>query len=177
MSKRVAKRSVPGADYTRDEATALAAEIVASQITRERLVAERDAAMETAAKPYRTQIDQADAQISDGLARLEAWATAHKADFGDAESIVLPGGNRVGWRLGQWAAKTAKGWTWDKVIAAIEALPKGWRDAYLRIKTEPNKAAMIADREKTDFSVLGVEFVQDRRFYLEPHREEGGRIA
>lgn len=177
MSKRIAKKATPGADYSRDEATALAAEMVASQIQRERLVAERDAAIEAAAKPYRPQIDRIDAEIKDGMARLEAWATANKADFGDARSLVLPGGNRIGWRLGNWAAKTMKGWTWEKVGAHLLTLPKGWRDAYLRQKVEVAKDAIIADREKVDWSQLGVSFAQGETFYLEPHREEGGRIG
>lgn len=176
-TKRIVKKAVPGADYGRDEAAALAAAIVASQIQRERLVAERDAAIETAARPYRATLDQIDAELKDGLARLEAWATAHPEEFRDAESTVLPGGHRVGWRLGNWAAKTVRGWTWDRVREEIEALSKGWRDQFLRVKTEINKEAIVAARETVDWSGLGVTFEQARRFYLEPHREEGGRIA
>lgn len=176
-NKRITKKTAPGADYTLDDATALAAEIAAAQIQRERIVAERDAAKEAAAQPYRKEIDKIDADLKDGLARMEAWASANKAEFGEARSLVLPGGIRVGWRLGNWAAKTRKGWTWDKVREAIEALPKGWRDAYLRIKVDVAKDAMIADREKVDWAPLGVTFEQGETFYLEPNREEGGRIA
>jgi phage host-nuclease inhibitor protein Gam len=177
MTKRVKKKSVPGADYTRDEATEVAIRIAAVQIERERLVAERDAAKEAAAKPYREVIEDLDAVIESGMARLEAWARANKADFGEARSLVLPGGNRVGWRLGNWTAKTRKGWTWEKVREAIEGLSKGWRDAYLRIKVDVAKDAIIADREKVDWAPLGVTFAQGETFYLEPQREEGGRIA
>jgi phage host-nuclease inhibitor protein Gam len=172
MSKRVSKKTVPGADYTRDEATVLAASVVASQIQRERMVAERDAAIESAARPYRPAIDQADAEIKDGLARLEAWATAHPEEFGNAESTVLPGGHRVGWRLGNWSAKTLKGWTWDKVKEALQALPKNWRDSYLRTKTEVNREAILSARETVEWAALGVSFAQERRFYLDPHREK-----
>lgn len=177
MSKqRVKKQATPGADYDRNAATALAARIVESQIQRERLVSERDAAIERAAGPYRPEIDRIDAEIEDGLARLEAWAIANREEFGDAKSLALAGGHRVGWRLGQWTAKPGRGWNWKKIQAGIEALSKGWRDAYLRTKTTVNKAAIIADREKVDWSVLGVSFAQGETFYLEPHREEGGRI-
>lgn len=176
-TKRVTKKAIPGADYDRDEATALASRIVASQIQRERLVAERDAAIEAAARAYRAAVDECDAEIKDGLARLEAWATAHPDEFGAGESTVLPGGHRVGWRLGNWAAKTRKGWTWDRVREEIEALSRGWRDQFLRVKTELNKEAIVSARDSVDWSGLGVTFEQTRRFYLEPHREEGGRIA
>jgi len=170
MSKRIKKKAVPGADYTRDDATALAAAIVASQIQRERLVAERDEAMETAAKPYRPQIDQIDAELKDGLARLEAWATAHRAEFGEAKSLVLPGGNRVGWRLGNWSAKAMKGHTWKTITEALRALPPKWK-AYTREKVTINKTKIVADREIYDWSSIGVDFTQGENFYLEPHRE------
>jgi phage host-nuclease inhibitor protein Gam len=173
----VKKKAVPGADYTRDEAAALAAAVVASQIQRERLVADRDAAKEAAAVPFREPIDKADAEIADGLARLEAWAAAHKAEFGDARSLVLPGGNRVGWRLGNWSAKTIKGWTWDKVRDALAAMSKGWREQFLRVKVEVNKEAIVAARNVAQWEEIGVRFEQAETFYLEPHREEGGRIA
>lgn len=176
MSKRIAKKATPGADYSRDEATALAAEMVASQIQRERLVAERDAAIEAAAKPYRPQIDRIDAEIKDGMARLEAWATANKADFGDARSLTLPGGNRVGWRLGNWSAKAMKGYTWERIATELSSLPAKWR-AYLRVKTEVDKAKILADRDAYDWRAVGIEFIQGETFYLEPHREEGGRIG
>jgi len=175
MSKRLTKKTVPGADYDRDEATALAARIVASQIQRERLVAERDEAMESAARPYRAQLDEIEADLKDGLARLEAWATANPAEFGDARSTVLPGGTRVGWRLGNWAAKAMKGFTWDRVRTELEALPPKWR-AYLRTKVEVDKAKILADREAYDWRAIGVEFVQGESFFLEPMREEGGRL-
>lgn len=175
-NKRVSKKAVPGADYTRDEATALAASIVAAQVQRERLVAERDAAIEVAARPYREQIDRADLEISGGLQRLEAWASANKADFGDARSVTLPGGHRVGWRLGNWAAKAMKGYTWERIQAELAALPAKWR-AYLRTKVEVDKAKILADRDAYDWRAVGIEFVQGETFYLEPHREEGGRIA
>lgn len=171
-TKRMTKKAVPGADYGRDEATALAARIVASQIQREHLVAERDAAMEAAAQPYRAEIDGIDAELKDGLARLEAWATANPEEFGEAESTVLPGGHRVGWRLGNWAAKTMKGWTWEKVKAGLEELPKSWRDRFLRTKTEVDKAAIVTARNVCEWEELGVTFEQARRFYLEPGREE-----
>lgn len=176
MTKRMTKKATPGADYTRDEAAALAARVVATQIQRERLVAERDEAMEAAATPYRSLIDQADAELRDGLARLEAWASTHREEFGDARSTVLPGGNRVGWRLGNWAAKTMKGYTWDRVKAELEGLGGKWR-AYLRTKTEVDKAKLLADRDAYDWRAVGVEFAQGETFYIEAHREEGGRLA
>lgn len=172
MSKRIAKKTAPGADYGRAEATALAARIVAAQIERETLVATRDAAMTHAAQPYRADIDAIDAELADGLARLEAWATAHPEEFGDAGSTILAGGHRVGWRLGQWTAKTLRGWTWAKIVEHLQSLPKGWRDAYLRIKTEPDKAAIIRDRDKVQWDEMGIQFEQARRFYLEPGRED-----
>jgi len=172
MSKRITKKPVPGANYDKNAATALAASIVASQIRREKLIAQRDEAMNYAAANFRPLIDQADAEINDGLLRLEAWAKANAAEFGNAESMTLAGGHRVGWRMGNWVAKPMKGWTWKKIKAALEETPKPWRDLFLRVKTTVNKAGLVAARETHELSSLGVRFDQVRRFYLEPHRED-----
>ncbi len=170
--KRITKKIVPaGADYTRSDAEALAVQLVELQLRRETLVAERDAAVLEAARPFAPEIDQIDGEIKVGLDRLEAWADANPEEFGKAESTTLSG-HRVGWRLGNHTAKTLSKWTWDKVVAKLSELPAGWRKRYLRIKTEVNKEALVADRRaKRVLASIGVRIVQERRFYLEPARE------
>lgn len=172
MSNRITKKIAPaGADYTRTDAEALATRLVEIQLRRETLVAERDAAALEVTRPYAPQIDQLDSEIKAGLDILETWAEHHSEEFGKAESVTLSG-HRVGWRLGNFAARTLPKWTWEKVVARLQELPKSWRDNYLRIKTEPNKEAMIADRAQAEaLASIGVRIVQERRFYLEPARE------
>lgn len=170
MSKRI-KITKPGADYTRAQAEAVANSLAAAQIEREKLVAERDAAALAVVEPYAPKIDAIDAEILTGLDLLNTWADHHLEEFGKAESITLAG-HRVGWRLGNYAAKTLPKMTWEKVVALIQSKRKTTRERYLRTKIEANKEAMIADRKAARFlAKLGVQIVQGRSFYFEPARE------
>lgn len=57
-------------------------------------------------------------------------------------------------------------------LAAIKERSRGWRERYIRISEEPNKEAMIQDRQQAEkLAEIGVRIVQERRFYLEPARE------
>lgn len=172
MSKRITKKLAPaGADYTRTDAEALASRIVELQCRREQLVAERDAAILEVSRPYAPQIDQVDGEIKVGLDILSTWAESHPEEFGKAESTLLAG-HRVGFRLGNFSARTMPRWTWAKVLAAIKERSRGWRERYIRISEEPNKEAMIQDRQQAEkLAEIGVRIVQERRFYLEPARE------
>jgi phage host-nuclease inhibitor protein Gam len=171
-TKRITKKITPaGAEYTRTDAEALANRLVEIQLRREKLVADRDSALLEVARPYAPQIDQLDAEIKSGLDILETWAAHHAEEFGKAESTVLSG-HRVGWRLGNHAAKTLPKWTWQKVLDKIAEMPRDWRERYIRTKTEVNKETLVADREHGDaLAQIGVQIVQERRFYLEPARE------
>ncbi len=171
-TKRITKKLTPaGADYSRADAEALANRLVEIQLRRETLVAERDAAVLEVSRPYAPQIDSLDGELKAGLDILETWSDHHLEEFGKAESITLAG-HRVGWRLGNHAARTLPKWTWEKVLAKLREMPKGWRDSYLRVKEEVNKEALVADRAHAeDLAQIGVRIVQERRFYLEPARE------
>jgi phage host-nuclease inhibitor protein Gam len=173
MSNRIVKQPVrpAGTDYTRQQAERLAADMATTQTEIESLVAARDAAQLAAAEPYAPAIDLLRANLDAGLAALEAWSENNLAEFARAESVTLAG-HRVGWRLGNYAAKLNAKWTWAKVLAALEAAPDEFRARWLRIKTDPNKEAMIEDRAKVaDLASIGVVIVQERRFYFDPARE------
>jgi phage host-nuclease inhibitor protein Gam len=172
-TQRLTKSIRPaGAGYTRAQVEALATTLVAAQCEREALVAERDAAMLAAGAPYAPRLDRLDRELKTGLAILEAWAEANLAEFGKGESVTLAG-HRVGWRLGNFAAKLRSKWTWAKVVEALQEGPRLVRERWLRTKVEPNKEAMIQDRETApaELAQYGVEIVQERRFYLDPSRE------
>jgi phage host-nuclease inhibitor protein Gam len=180
MTNRISKPSAtteprPGSDYTRTQAEDLAKLIVIKQLSRENLIAERDAEIEAVKDRYQTEIDAYGENIQDGLDLLEAWADANLDQFARSESVVLAG-HRCGWRLGNHAAKLInRKWTWKKVTEAIQGESKKWRDKFLRQRIDANKDAMIDARDdKAAIAFLkehGVRVVQERRFYLDPDRE------
>lgn len=176
MKKRLIKTAPtvpPGAELTRHQAAELARELVRLQTEQEKAIAERDAAILEASAPWATRLDTLARDVEHAFDRLENWANSHLEEFGKAESVLLDG-HRVGWRLGNWAAKTAATKiTWKKVQEAIEELPAKWRALFLREKVEVNKEALIAarDTETELLKSIGVKVVQERRFYVDPNRE------
>lgn len=161
-----------------------------ASIEREQLIAQRDLKMQEAAEPFLALIGVHDATIEQGMKALQSWAVLHKDRFTEAQSVVVGGQFRVGWRLGNWATKLKSKVTWENVVAGLQALVRHGQsasasglaklrgaaaDSYLRTKVEPNKDAMLTDREKAGaaelLADLGVSFHQEKRFYLAPSRE------
>lgn len=78
----------------------------------------------------------------------------------------------VGFRTGTPKLKTLKGFTWASVLTLLKkTLPD-----YVRSKEEPNKEALLADREKPEIKVMlpevGVEVDQDETFFIDLKKEE-----
>jgi len=78
----------------------------------------------------------------------------------------------VGFRTGTPKLKPAKGFTWASVLTLLKkVLPD-----YVRTKEEPNKEALLADREKPEVKLLmpevGVEVDQDEAFFIDLKKEE-----
>lgn len=156
---------------TKAEAEALAGQIVAIQLEREKKIAQRDAKIEAVSAAYNSAIAEAEVKITEQMAALKAWASANKAEFGPDKSISLAG-HRVGWRLGNWKAGTLPRFTWPKVILAIKEAGRAWSDVLIRTKEEVDKEAAIARRQEPDYlAKVGIRITQDETFYLSPGRD------
>ena len=191
-SKRT-KKTAALVPQTRDELRGLIARIITAQTTREKAVAERDAAIAAATAQIETEhgynatIEQADQDAARCLELVEMWAVANKADFGDARSIVEANA-RFGWRLGNWSLNTGR-----KGAAIVEFLQRiiergikpgatqrqqaraALAARYVRFKVTLDKEAAISDRENKKAATLlrhaGAAFEQEEKFYLDPERE------
>lgn len=172
--KRQSAEAKIGAGYDRHDAARMADRVAHLQLLAERMTAERDEMVLRASEPYAREIDRIEGEIAQGLKILEAWAEANQEEFAKADSAEIGTGHRVGWRWGQWQARTRKGWTWDRVTEELAALPAALRARFLVVKTEPNRKALIEAREESIVHESGVEVVKQRRFYLEPNRAEAG---
>lgn len=110
------------------------------------------------------------AEINAVSERLRVWAEANMAEFGDKKTLELTHG-KMGWRLGNPTLKPLRGYTWASVVDALrDVAPE-----YVRKREEPNKEAILSDREKIGVDklrLLGVRMVQDEPFYVEPNIEE-----
>lgn len=164
---------------TLTEAETLTRAIVQNRIEREELVARRDQMIEEITRGQSEKISKLDNLCKSSLVSLKTWAQANRREFGTDRSLMLAG-HRVGWRLGNHRTATKKGFTWAKVLVAIKDLG-GEALAWLRIKEEVDKEAMIASRSSQPelLAKIGVLIVQDETFGITPNREgqEGPAIT
>lgn len=107
----------------------------------------------------------------EAFAKLEHYAITNPELFSKKKSLELSHGT-IGYRTGTPKLKTFRGFTW----AAVTSLIKEVAPQYLRTKEEPNKDAIIADRDKDGMKEImdkmRVNVVQDETFYVQPKKEE-----
>lgn len=165
------KKLVAAVPRTTEEMEALVQSTVTAQLQREKLVAERDEIIQRTAGTHNTQIAELDTALARNLELLEAWAEAHRDAFGRDKSIAVHG-HRLGWKLGNWKTETLKKWKWAEVLEALKEAGKK-AERFIRTKEEPDKQAMIAEREEAAdlLRSCGVAVVQEETFFLAPDRE------
>lgn len=121
---------------------------------------------------YSEDIQKHEATMSKNFEALQDYAQSNEKElFKDSRSVDLVHGS-IGFRTGKHQLKTLKGFTWDAVINLMKAKAK----TYLRIKTEVDKAKLIADRDDKKIAklmpLIGVEVIQEESFYVETKAEE-----
>jgi phage host-nuclease inhibitor protein Gam len=159
---------------TRAQLEALAAEVAGLKLEEVRLAAELDARIRLAREQLEPRLAEVRAAITAQTAAAREWAEANRAAFQGRRSLELPEAF-LGWRAGQPALKPLEGCAWEDVVARLKILP-AMRD-YLRVREEPNKLRLLADRValgEDGLSALGLRVVQDDSFFLEPRLEATG---
>ena len=162
---------------TREQAVEMARECALIKINERLLTAKMDEQITAIRAQYQDSLSEAKQMKDEKLTMLEAWAEAHPEEFGKAKSLNLIHAT-IGWRTGQPQVKTAKGWTWDRVLEKLESAIT-WA-GFIRIKKEVDKAAIIAARDQLldgDLKAMGVKIVQEEPFFLEPKTEESAKAA
>lgn len=155
---------------TRQDMERAVGEYAAAANRRDSLAAELENALTAVRAKFEGRIDACvQAMEAQGIA-LRDWAERNPGEFGKLKSIATVHGT-IGWRIGQPQLKPALKWTWDRVKERLETLGKEVRERYLRVKTEINKEALLADRESVDLSAFGVRVIQEEVFFVEPKRE------
>jgi phage host-nuclease inhibitor protein Gam len=119
---------------------------------------------------YAPRIDATGARLELETEALRAYADAHGELFAVKKSTDYTHGT-IGYRTGTPKLKPLKGWTWDRVLEKVRQCAR----AYLRVKEEVNKEALLADRETLGadrLKALGVAVAQDETFFVTPKLEE-----
>jgi phage host-nuclease inhibitor protein Gam len=170
--KQEAVRIIAVALTTKEDAACVVRETVTLQLDMEAAIVARDKAVKDIAELHNKGIDAKGAEITEKMAQLQQWATAHPEEFPKGLRSLKIDGHSLGWELGNYATTTLKGWTWKKVVEALSKTRKRIREKYLRVVTQPNKEAMIADRRRAKLlASFGVEIVQGETFFLSPNRQ------
>lgn len=150
---------------------ALAAEVAALKLEEVRLTAELDARLRLAREQVEPDLQRVRADIAAKTAAVRAWAEAHPEAFAGRRSLELPEA-LLGWRASPPALRPAAGWTWERITASLKEHPD-WH-AYLRVREEPNKVRLLADRVALGEAALarvGLCVAQEECFFIEPRLE------
>ncbi len=169
MTTRLKLKTI--APRTREEMETLVGEITSLKNLERSTTAKMDAALKAVKDHHQEALTQITDRLSALLPRALAWAEAHPDEFGKAKSLEMLHGI-IGWRTNNPSLRTLAGWTWDRVLEKLKAL--GWL-TYIRAREEPNKQALLADRETLgpdELRKLGLRVMQDDEFFVEPKLTE-----
>lgn len=103
---------------------------------------------------------------------MQAFATENRMELFSKKKSMDTVHGTIGFRLGTPKLKNLKGFTW----ASVTNLLKEFLPGYVRVKEEPDKDKLLADRESEEvfplFEKVGVAVVQEETFFVEPKKEE-----
>jgi phage host-nuclease inhibitor protein Gam len=149
---------------TREEAEAVVREITVLKLAEQELKSEMDAEITAIKESYEARLCAVANTITPLVLEIEAWATAHQADFGERKSLELLHG-KIGWRITPPALKPLRGQTWASVLELLRA--RG-RTEFIRTTETVNKDALLAARETENLKQYGCRHVQEEEFFVEP---------
>ncbi|ACB76666.1 host-nuclease inhibitor Gam family protein [Opitutus terrae] len=162
---------------TRAEAERVLGDIAASTAALNAAKAKLDQRLTSIRQEHEGTIDQLAKRIEALSGLLQQWAEASPEEFGGKKSIDFIHGT-LGFRTGMPKLKTLAGWTWDKVLGALDAA-----NHFVRIKREVDKEGVLmaygrGELDDAELRGAGMRVVQDESFFVEPKLEEqSGKIV
>ncbi|MDD2763452.1 MAG: host-nuclease inhibitor Gam family protein [Opitutaceae bacterium] len=159
---------------SRDEFTAAVDAAARITVDLRKLEAVRDARIQAVQAEYSDPVEAMQALLTVLVAQAEKFAEEHQCELmlGKARSAETALA-RYGFRTGMPQLKLLAKWTWEEVVECLDS--RGLSADFIRVKREPDKAAMIAALttkgilgESTEPALVGVRLVQAETFYIEP---------
>lgn len=167
---REAKKIVSGSNITAQEAEEILAQYAAADAELEKRNATMDLEITRIRQKYQDKIAQLLEQKALAFEKLQAYAQDNRDVFGNKKSLSMTHG-AIGFRTGNPALKTLKGFTWNSVLTLIKKIAPD----YVRNKEEVDKETLLASRDKSEvkalMSEIGVQVVQEESFFVEPKKE------
>lgn len=163
---------------TRAEAEEAISTVAALTNKRRIVAAQMDKRLLAIKEEYEAELGHLDKEIAAGSDSLRAWAEANPQEFPKGRKSIEFLAGTLGFRTGTpKLALLSRAWTWDKVLAAIEA----FSFQFIRNTPAVDKEAILAfaaaeaDKARLEAKVLrpiGLKIVQDESFYVEPKLTE-----
>ena len=173
MSKHRIKAKPPvPAIVSREEMESLVGDIARLKTFQQQTTALMDQRITEIRAGYESQLTDAEETIGSAMEAARVWAEANPEAFGKLKSLELLHGV-VGWRTATPSLKPISGWTWDRVLEKLRSVTA--YSGFVRVKTEVDKQAILAQREHLldgDLRAMGVRVVQEDTFFVEPKLTE-----
>jgi phage host-nuclease inhibitor protein Gam len=168
-TKRVKK--VIYENMSREQAEEAFAQYAKSDAQIQQITAKMDAQITKIREKHQEELAKLSEICEECVDKLQAYATENKDEFVSKKSMEMVHGV-IGFRKATPSLKTGKGFTW----ASVTNLIKEFLPAYIRTKEEPNKEALLADREDPAVSAMfdkcGIYVEQAETFFVECKKEE-----
>jgi phage host-nuclease inhibitor protein Gam len=151
---------------------------VEQQMEKERLEIERDKEI----LAIREKFDAGDEEtsglkfigeaIQTNLAMIEEYARANRAELLAETNKSETSFAIFGFRIGNPAlALLSEKWTWDKVVAAIKEKFGKKAPQFIRVKEEPDKAALKNHLDDAGRKSIGTVLERKETFFVDPKRD------
>lgn len=136
------------------------------------ITAEMDAKFTKIRQQHQEELSELTTAKEEQFAVMEAFAMENREEhFSKRKSMDMVHGT-LGFRTSNPSLKTLRGFTW----ASVTELLKEFLPDYIRTKIEPDKEALLADRDSeqiaSQFKRCGIVVNQGETFFVEPKKEE-----
>lgn len=169
-SRTKSKTVVP--PLNQSEADRVLAQYATAHAKREQTNAQMDERITKIREEYAADLEEYTERVNENFQKLQMYYEVKPELFQKRKSVETAHG-LIGFRTGTPKLKTLKGYTWAvvlKLLKAKEAL------SYIRVKEEPAKDILLAEREKPEtiglMTEVGIEVVQEDTFYIDLKKEE-----
>lgn len=160
----------------RDELAAVVILAAQATIDRDRLALERDEAVAAIQEDFNLRLEALEGRIERDVARMRAWATRHREEFGEARHITVAG-HELAWRKSPGAVAYLPGWkAGDALEAVLNAEDEAVAGTYTKVSASLDKNAVLrAWREgpgqRELLLSMGIEVVEPEEFKFIPNRD------
>lgn len=168
MSKSRQAKKIITEDLSLEDAESVFAEFALADAKIQKITAEMDSKIIKIRESYDSQLTDLKITKDESFEKLQHYAQANPELFSKKKSLEMTQGV-IGFRTTPESVGKLKGFTWDAVTNMLkEFLPN-----YIRVKEEPNKEAILKDKEeiKALFPKVGIKIEQSETFYVEPKKE------